>query len=90
MDEMIVAAREGRLLLMPKEHKQPKREDVLNSVRAYVSEIECFARRWRAYLRLPRNPSDFLEIDFDFLEIDFDFLEIKVMSRIIYSHHINA
>ena len=39
------AAREGRLLLMPKEHKQPKREDVLNSVRAYVSEIECFARR---------------------------------------------
>ena len=45
MDEMIVAAREGRLLLMPKEHKQPKREDVLNSVRAYVSEIECFARR---------------------------------------------
>ena len=30
---------------MPKEHKQPKREDVLNSVRAYVSEIECFARR---------------------------------------------
>ena len=90
MDEMIVAAREGRLLLMPKDHKQPKREDVLNSVRAYVSEIECFARRWRAYLRLPRNPSDFLEIDFDFLEIDFDFLEIKVMSRIIYSHHINA
>ena len=90
MDEMIAAAREGRLLLMPKEHKQPKREDVLNSVRAYVSEIECFARRWRAYLRLPRNPSDFLEIDFDFLEIDFDFLEIKVMSRIIYSHHINA
>ena len=83
MDEMIAAAREGRLLLMPKEHKQPKREDVLNSVRAYVSEIECFARRWRAYLRLPRNPSDFLEIDFDFLEI-------KVMSRIIYSHHINA
>ena len=62
MDEMIVAAREGRLLLMPKDHKQPKREDVLNSVRAYVSEIECFARRWRAYLRLPRNPSDFLEI----------------------------
>ena len=106
---MIAAAREGRLLLMPKEHKQPKREDVLNSVRAYVSEIECFARRgweglilkqyleecsswqiwdvvgrrqttlqviergpyfwiktiiststrrWRAYLRLPRNPSD--------------------------------
>ena len=45
MDEMIAAAREGRLLLMPKEHKQPKREDVLNSVRAYVSEIECFARR---------------------------------------------
>ena len=45
MDEMIVAAREGRLLLMPKDHKQPKREDVLNSVRAYVSEIECFARR---------------------------------------------
>ena len=45
MDEMIAAAREGRLLLMPKEHKQPQREDVLNSVRAYVSEIECFARR---------------------------------------------
>ena len=45
MDEMIAAAREGRLLIMPKEHKQPKREDVLNSVRAYVSEIECFARR---------------------------------------------
>ena len=39
MDEMIAAAREGRLLLMPKEHKQPKREDVLNSVRAYVSEM---------------------------------------------------
>ena len=30
---------------MPQEHKQPKCEDVLNSVRAYVSEIECFARR---------------------------------------------
>ena len=97
MDEMIAAAREGRLLLMPKEHTQPKREDVLSSVRAYVSEIECFARRWRAYLRLPRKsvrlprkPSDFLEIDFDFLEIDFDFLEIKVMRRIIYSHDINA
>ena len=45
MDEMIAAAREGRLLLMPKEHKQPQREDVLNSVRAYVSEIECFVRR---------------------------------------------
>ena len=56
----------------------------------FRSKVASIFKTSSKSVRLPRNPSDFLEIDFDFLEIDFDFLEIKVMSRIIYSHHINA
>lgn len=34
--EVLAAAREGRLLIKPKERKTPRREEVIEIVRAYV------------------------------------------------------
>ena len=45
MDGMVAAAREGGLLLMPKEHRRPRREEVLNSGGVDGGESECFGRR---------------------------------------------
>ena len=39
-----LAAREGRLLIKPKERKAPRREEVIESVRAYVSQIDGLAQ----------------------------------------------
>ena len=45
--ELLVAAREGRLMIEPKERKMPRREDVIASVRSYVSQIDWLAQpRW--------------------------------------------
>ena len=45
--EVLVAAREGRLMIEPKERKMPRREDVIASVRSYVSQIDWLAQpRW--------------------------------------------
>ena len=42
--EVLVAAREGRLLIKPKERKTPRREEVIESVRAYVRQIDELAQ----------------------------------------------
>ena len=42
--EVLAAAREGRLLIKPKERKAPRREEVIESVRAYVSQIDGLAQ----------------------------------------------
>ena len=42
--EVLAAAREGRLLIEPKERKTPRREEVIESVRAYVRQIEGLAQ----------------------------------------------
>lgn len=42
--EVLAAAREGRLVIKPKERKAPRREEVIESVRAYVSQIDGLAQ----------------------------------------------
>ena len=42
--EVLAAAREGRLLIKPRERKTPRREEVIESVRAYVSQIDGLAQ----------------------------------------------
>lgn len=42
--EVLAAAREGRLLIKPKERKTPQRDEVIERVRAYVRQIDGLAR----------------------------------------------
>ena len=42
--EVLAAAREGRLMIKPKEHKIPRRDEVVESVRSYVSQIDKLAQ----------------------------------------------
>lgn len=45
--EVLAAAREGLLLIKPKERTTPRREEVIENVRAYVSQIDGLAQpRW--------------------------------------------
>ena len=37
--EVLAAAREGRLVIKPKEQTMPRREEVIESVRAYVGVV---------------------------------------------------
>lgn len=46
--EVLAAAREGRLLINPKERKTPRREEVIESVRAYVRQIDELAQPYWA------------------------------------------
>lgn len=42
--EVLAAARDGRLLIKPKELMMPRREEVVESVRAYVRQIDRLAQ----------------------------------------------
>ncbi len=45
--EVLLAAREGRLLLKPRERQAPQRAEVIRSVRTYVRQIDGLAQpRW--------------------------------------------
>ncbi len=42
--EVLAAAREGRLMIKPKERKTPRRDEVVENVRSYVSQIDKLAQ----------------------------------------------
>ena len=45
--EVLTAAREGRLLIKPRERKTPRHDEVIESVRVYVRQIDGLAQpRW--------------------------------------------
>lgn len=65
--EVLVAAREGRLLIKPKERKTPRREEVIESVRAYVRQIDelaqpCWAGRVSLVWEAIFDENDFVNL----------------------------